>query len=178
MFGPVDTSLLFLCHAASLLRSRPAIHSNCPMATGQKGRSKTQKTPPIKKNTTHTREKKEAEERRCRVQPWYLPLRSRGSSALLGAKRSKEPKRACRKPLSPNLRGTRPRFLGARKTKSRVVGSRVFFSTPVIQGIILFMWQVCLWEALFVVSQKWSFPTALIKRALVFWVFIWAFVDS
>ena len=36
-----------------------------------------------------------------------------------------------------------------------------FPTTSVIQlGISPFVWGVCLWEALFIVSQKWSFPTA------------------
>ena len=40
-------------------------------------------------------------------------------------------------------------------------GIKGFIPTLVIQGNSLFIWGVGLWEALFVVSQKWSFPTAL-----------------
>ena len=46
----------------------------------------------------------------------------------------------------------------------RHCGIKGFLPTSVIQGNLLFLWQVCLWEALFVVSQKWSFPTALGQR--------------
>ena len=40
-------------------------------------------------------------------------------------------------------------------------GIKGFFPTSVIQGNLPFIWGLSLWEALFVVSQKWSFPTAL-----------------
>ena len=42
-------------------------------------------------------------------------------------------------------------------------GIKGFIPTSVIQGNLpLYIWGVSLWEALFVVSQKWSFPTTLI----------------
>ena len=39
-----------------------------------------------------------------------------------------------------------------------------FSTTSVIQGNLPFVWGVSLWEVIFVVSQKWSFPTALIEH--------------
>ena len=42
----------------------------------------------------------------------------------------------------------------------------VYPTTSVIQGSPLFMWGVSLWEALILVSQKWSFPTALLSSIL------------
>ena len=45
-------------------------------------------------------------------------------------------------------------------------GIKGFIPTSVIQGNPLFTWGVGLWEALFVVSQKWSFPTALFMTVL------------
>ena len=56
---------------------------------------------------------------------------------------------------------------------NRVVGSQgVYPTTSVIQGNPLLIWGVGLWEALFVVSQKWSFPTALVANRTV-WTFSW-----
>ena len=51
-------------------------------------------------------------------------------------------------------------FFFSRGLNSRVVESLVFSSTTsvILVGI---SWGVSRWEALFVVSQKWSFPTTL-----------------
>ena len=40
-------------------------------------------------------------------------------------------------------------------------GIKWFIPTSVIQGNLLLIWGVSLWKDLFVVSQKWSFPTTL-----------------
>ena len=48
-----------------------------------------------------------------------------------------------------------------RNASKKGCGIKGFIPTSVIQGNPLFLWGVGLWEALFVVSQKWSFPTAL-----------------
>ena len=54
------------------------------------------------------------------------------------------------------------RFFGSRRERFRVVGSlAVYPTTCVIQRNPLFVWGASLWEALFVVSQRWSFPTSL-----------------
>ena len=55
---------------------------------------------------------------------------------------------------------------------SQGCGIKGFIPTSVIQGNPLFAWGVSLWNALFVVSQKWSFPTALdwICRLQLFWL--------
>ena len=46
-------------------------------------------------------------------------------------------------------------------------GIKGFIPTSVIHGYPLFIWGVGLWEALFVVSQKWiPFPTALLLNVL------------
>ena len=43
-------------------------------------------------------------------------------------------------------------------------GIKWFIPTSVIQGNLLLIWGVSLWKDLFVVSQKWSFPTTLYPK--------------
>ena len=58
----------------------------------------------------------------------------------------------------------RESFNGLLSTRSTGLWDQGFIPTSVIQGNLPPFWGVSLWEALFVVLQRWSFPTALLNN--------------
>ena len=58
--------------------------------------------------------------------------------------------------------GLSPTFFFQRVSLCQGCGIKGFLPTSVIQGNPPFYEHNSLWEALFVVSQRWSFPTALV----------------
>ena len=104
-------------------------------------------------------------------QPTWDPNTVLTTTATSGAKKEPPPAGQAsasalgrKDPAHPGMQGPHEPASRVQLDSQQGCGIKRFITTSVIQGNPLFIWAAGLWEALFVVSQKWSFPTALIYR--------------